>query len=55
MTARVTVEFIDLGNQTKLILTQEGFPSQDLCPIVAGGMTDAFDKLERMLEAQPVG
>jgi uncharacterized protein YndB with AHSA1/START domain len=50
LTSRVTVEFIALGNQTKLILTQEGFPSKDLCPIVSEGFTAAFNKLEKLLE-----
>jgi uncharacterized protein YndB with AHSA1/START domain len=50
MTSRVTVEFVALsGSQTKLILTQIGFPSKDLCPIVAEGTTAALDKLEQML------
>ncbi len=48
----VTVEFIDQGDQTKLILTQEGFPDQDVCEIVSEGFTAAFDKLNQMLAGQ---
>jgi uncharacterized protein YndB with AHSA1/START domain len=49
LTSRITVEFIEQGSHTKMILTQEGFPSADLCPIVSEGFTAAFDKLDRLL------
>jgi len=52
MTARITVEFIDLGEQTKMILTQEGFPSQEICGFVSEGFTAAFDRLEEVLAGQ---
>ena len=47
--ARVTVEFIEQGKQTKLILTQEGFPGQEFCQVVSQGLAESFDKLERVL------
>jgi uncharacterized protein YndB with AHSA1/START domain len=49
---RVTVEFIAQGNQTKMVLTQEGLPDQNLCKIVSQGTTESFDKLEQMLVGQ---
>ncbi len=51
-TTRVTVQFIAQGNQTKLVLTQEGFPDQNLCKMVSQGTAEALDKLDLMLLAQ---
>lgn len=51
-TTRVTVEFIAQGSQTKLVLTQEGFPDQNLCKMVSQGTAEALDKLDEMLLAQ---
>lgn len=51
-TTRVTVEFIAQGSQTKLVLTQKGFPDQNLCKTVSQGTLEALDKLEQMLLAQ---
>jgi uncharacterized protein YndB with AHSA1/START domain len=51
-TTRVTVEFIDQGRQTKLILTQEGFPDQSIVRIVSGGTLESLDKLEGLLLAE---
>ncbi|MGA7380821.1 MAG: SRPBCC domain-containing protein [Terriglobales bacterium] len=51
-TTRVTVQFIAQGNQTKLVLTQEGFPDQNLCKMVSQGTAEALDKLDQMLVAQ---
>jgi uncharacterized protein YndB with AHSA1/START domain len=53
-TTRVTVEFIEQGNQTKVVLTQEGLPGQNLCKIVSQGTMEALDKLEQMLAGQAV-
>ena len=53
-TTRVTVEFIAQGNQTKVVLTQEGLPDQNLCKIVSQGTVEALDKLERTLAGQAV-
>lgn len=49
ITTRVVVEFIDLGAQTKMVLTQVGFPSQEICGHVSRGTTESFDKLEALL------
>ena len=51
-TTRVTVEFIEQGEQTKMVLTQEGFPTQEICKMVSQGTQEAFDKLDRMLMRQ---
>jgi uncharacterized protein YndB with AHSA1/START domain len=52
VTVRVTVEFIALGAQTKIVLTQDGLPSRDICERVSEGTTDAFDKLDQLLARQ---
>jgi uncharacterized protein YndB with AHSA1/START domain len=51
-TTRVTVEFIELGRQTKVVLTQEGFPDPTIVKIVSGGTLESLDKLEGLLLAQ---
>jgi len=51
-TTRVVVEFIEQGNQTKMVLTQEGLPDETLCTIVSRGTTEALDKLDEMLAPQ---
>jgi uncharacterized protein YndB with AHSA1/START domain len=53
-TTRVTVLFIAQGNQTKLVLTQEGFPDQNLCKMVSQGTAEALDKLDALLASQAV-
>jgi uncharacterized protein YndB with AHSA1/START domain len=49
---RVTVEFIEQGKQTKVVLTQDGFPDPKLCKMVSQGTEEALDKLEQVLAVQ---
>jgi uncharacterized protein YndB with AHSA1/START domain len=55
-TTRVVVEFVDLhsdqGSQTKVVLTQVGFPTQDIFNGVSQGTHEAFDKLDSLLASQ---
>jgi uncharacterized protein YndB with AHSA1/START domain len=51
-TTRVVVEFIEQGKQTKMVLTQEGFPAQNIREMVSQGTTEALDKLDPMLVRQ---
>jgi uncharacterized protein YndB with AHSA1/START domain len=51
-TTRVVVEFIEQGAQTKMVLTQEGFPSQNICEMVSRGTAESFDKLEALVASQ---
>jgi uncharacterized protein YndB with AHSA1/START domain len=54
-TTRVTVEFADFlgqGKQTKVVLTQEGFPDPKLCQIVSQGTGESFEKLAELLASQ---
>lgn len=46
---RVTIEFVELGKATKVVLTQEGFPNEFLCKTVSQGTTESFDKLDSMM------
>ncbi|MDA7978702.1 MAG: SRPBCC domain-containing protein [Pirellulales bacterium] len=50
--AEITVEFHEEQGKTRLVLTQVGFPNSEMCEIVSGGFTAAFDKLERLLLQQ---
>ena len=52
VTSRVVLDFIDLGGQTKMLLTQVGFPSQEVCNTVSRGTNEGLDKLEALLTAQ---
>jgi uncharacterized protein YndB with AHSA1/START domain len=53
-TTRVVVEFIEQGEQTRMVLTQEGLPDETLCKIVSQGTMEALDKLEGILAPQAV-
>jgi uncharacterized protein YndB with AHSA1/START domain len=50
----VVVEFVDLGAQTKMVLTQVGFPSQEMCGQVSKGTSESFDKLEAALGKETI-
>jgi uncharacterized protein YndB with AHSA1/START domain len=46
---RVTIEFFDEGEGTKVVVTQEGFPDPKLGQIVSQGMSESFEKLDELL------
>lgn len=48
---RVTIEFFDEGEGTKVVVTQEGFPDPKLGQIVSQGMSESFEKLDELLSA----
>jgi uncharacterized protein YndB with AHSA1/START domain len=50
-TTRVVIEFVEQGRQTKVVLTQEGFPDQSLVKIVSVGTLESLEKLEHLLLA----
>jgi uncharacterized protein YndB with AHSA1/START domain len=51
-TTRVVVEFIAQGRQTKLVLTQEGFPDATIVKIVSQGTLESLEKLDELLLAR---
>jgi len=51
-TTRVVVEFIAQGRQTKLVLTQEGFPDATIVKIVSEGTLESLEKLDQLLLAR---
>jgi hypothetical protein len=48
----VTVEFIEQGRQTKVVLTQERFPDPRIVRIVSTGTLESLDQLKHPLLAQ---
>jgi uncharacterized protein YndB with AHSA1/START domain len=48
-TTHVVVEFIEQGDRTRVVLTQEGFPDENLSRIVSEGTMESLDKLEHIL------
>jgi uncharacterized protein YndB with AHSA1/START domain len=46
---RVTIDFFDEGEGTKVVVTQEGFPDPKLGQIVSQGMNESFEKLDELL------
>jgi hypothetical protein len=46
---RVTIEFFDEGEGTKVVITQEVFPDPRLGHIVSQGMNESFEKLHELL------
>ena len=51
---RIAIDFVEQGDETKVVLTQEGLPDESLCKIVSQGTMESFDKLDEMLAAQLV-
>lgn len=51
---RVQIEFFELGNQTKVVLTHEGLP-EEFRKFVAQGTTEALDKLDEALLSRAAG
>jgi uncharacterized protein YndB with AHSA1/START domain len=49
---RIVVEFFELGEKTKVVLTQEGFPDDNLSKIVSQGTTESFDKLDSIFAGE---
>jgi len=50
-TVRVLVEFFEQGNQTRVVLTQEGLADENIRKTVSLGTTESFGKLESLLAA----
>lgn len=48
-TSRITLEFIEQGKQTKIVLTQDGLPDQNYCKIISEGTSEGMDKLDEVL------
>jgi uncharacterized protein YndB with AHSA1/START domain len=51
-TTTVTIDFFDLGSQTKVVLKQDGFGDSASYGIVSQGTRESFDKLASILAAQ---
>lgn len=51
-TARVTVEFFEQGQGTKVVVTHEGLPDEFFGRNVAQGTSESFDKLEPLIASQ---
>jgi uncharacterized protein YndB with AHSA1/START domain len=51
---RVIVEFFEEGAQTRMVLTQEGFPNEMIIKFVTQGTLESFDKLDQVLTSQSV-
>jgi uncharacterized protein YndB with AHSA1/START domain len=51
---RITIDFVEQGDETRVVLTQEGLPDESLCKIVSQGTMESFQKLDEMLVAQIV-
>jgi uncharacterized protein YndB with AHSA1/START domain len=49
---QVSVEFFQQGKGTKVVLTQDGFPSEFLCKTVSQGTSESFDKLDALVASQ---
>jgi hypothetical protein len=45
----VVVEFFEHGSQTRMVLTQDGFPDQMISKFVTQGTLESFEKLDSEL------
>jgi len=50
----VTVEFFDLGKQTRLVLTHEGTIDESFIKKVSQGTTSALDRLDELVSGETV-
>jgi uncharacterized protein YndB with AHSA1/START domain len=50
----VLIEFFQEGKRTKVVLTQDGFPNEELCNIVSHGTDESLDKLDAIVSANAV-
>jgi uncharacterized protein YndB with AHSA1/START domain len=48
-TTRIRIEFIEQGQQTKVVLIQDGLPDQNFCKIISQGTSEGMDKLDDLL------
>jgi len=48
----ILIEFTDLGDRTKVILTQDGFPDEGFCKNVSQGTSESFEKLAALITTQ---
>jgi uncharacterized protein YndB with AHSA1/START domain len=46
---RVTAEFFEQGEGTKVVLTHEGFPDDFSCQTVSQGTSESLDKLDSLM------
>ena len=51
---RVTVEFLDRGRETEIVLTHEGFPNDQVAGFHDAGWTVSFDRVAALVEEAPV-
>ena len=51
---QVLIEFFQEGKGTKVVLTQNGLPNEDLCKIVSHGTNESLDKLEAIVSASAI-
>jgi len=51
---QVLIEFFHEGKGTKVVLTQDGLPNEDLCKIVSQGTSESLDKLEAIVSASAI-
>ena len=49
---QVTIEFFEEGDQTRVVLTQHGFPDENSCSIVSHGSEESLEKLGTILAGQ---
>ena len=45
-TTRVTVQFFDLGDQTEVLLVQDGFPNEESLKTISKGTHESFAALD---------
>jgi uncharacterized protein YndB with AHSA1/START domain len=48
---RVTVEFFDHANGTKVVLTHDGLPDEFLCKTISQGTAESLEKLHALMAA----
>lgn len=52
-TVKIMVQFIELGDQTEVVMVQEGFPTEESLKTISQGTRESLDSLDALVAERP--